>query len=82
MKRVSLHVAVLSTFFATVLLAQYKLPPKEIVDIIDSAPTPFVSVSPAGRTMLLIESQAHPPVSLLAVSPASGSMPHDIRVSI
>lgn len=53
-------------FLAFTATSQYKHPPKEIVDIIDSAPTPFVSVSPVGRTMLLIESQAHPPVSLLA----------------
>lgn len=65
MKRSLLTVAVLS-FVCSNLFAQYKLPPKEIVDIIDSPPTPFVSVSPDGRTMLLIESLAHPPVSLLA----------------
>ncbi len=46
--------------------SQYKLPPKEIVDIIDAPPTPYVSVSPDGRSMLLVESKSHPSVALLA----------------
>jgi dipeptidyl aminopeptidase/acylaminoacyl peptidase len=47
-------------------MAQYKLPPKEIVDIIDAPPTPSVSVSPDGGSMLLVESRSHPSVAVLA----------------
>ena len=65
MKRSLLTVSLLS-LLCSFLFAQYKLPPKEIVDIIDAPPTPYVSVSPDGRTMLLLESQSHPPVTLLA----------------
>ncbi len=44
----------------------YKLPPKEVVDIIDAPPTPFVSVSPQSDAMLLIDYKPHPSVELLA----------------
>ena len=44
----------------------YKLPPKEVVDIIDARPTPYVSVSPQGDAMLLIDYKAHPSIELLA----------------
>ncbi|MCU0453424.1 MAG: prolyl oligopeptidase family serine peptidase [Bacteroidetes bacterium] len=57
--------AIITTCFA-ISPAQYKLPPQEIVDIVDAPPTPFVSVSPEGRSMLLVESQSHPSVALLA----------------
>ncbi|MEK6650143.1 MAG: prolyl oligopeptidase family serine peptidase [Bacteroidota bacterium] len=60
------HVLLLCLLAAGYAHSQYKLPPKEIVDIIDAPPTPFVSVSPGGTSMLLVESQAHPSVSLLA----------------
>ncbi len=44
----------------------YKLPPKEVVDILDAPPTPSVVVSPTSDAMLLVEFEAHPPISLLA----------------
>lgn len=44
----------------------YKLPPQEVVDIIDAPPTPFVSVSPQSDAMLLIDYKAHPSVELLS----------------
>ena len=55
-------------FAAQILCAQvvYKLPPKEVVDILDAPPTPMVSVSPRGDALLLQEYQAHPPIALLA----------------
>jgi dipeptidyl aminopeptidase/acylaminoacyl peptidase len=45
---------------------KYKLPPKEVVDILDAPPTPSVVVSPKSDAMLLVESEPHPPISLLA----------------
>ena len=51
-----------------VLFAQtsYKLPPGEVVKILDAPPTPVVSVSPRNDAMLLAEFEAHPPVAMLA----------------
>src|SRR5436305_1558001 len=50
--------------FPLVLFAQgaqdlkYRMPPKEIADVLDAPPTPFASVSPDGKTMLLIQPPA------------------------
>ncbi|MBF8294710.1 MAG: WD40-like beta propeller repeat protein,prolyl oligopeptidase family protein, partial [Bacteroidetes bacterium] len=45
---------------------KYKLPPKEVVDILDASPTPLVLVSPRTDALLLVEYRAHPPIALLA----------------
>jgi len=44
----------------------YKLPPKEVVVILDAQPTPMVSVSPRSDAMLLIEYKPHPSIEILA----------------
>lgn len=44
----------------------YRLPPQEIVDIVDAAPAPFTSLSPARDTILLMHREALPPVSEMA----------------
>ncbi|TVQ64523.1 MAG: S9 family peptidase [Phycisphaerales bacterium] len=44
----------------------YRLPPPEVVRILDAAPLPFVSVDPSRRTMLLMERENLPPISELA----------------
>ncbi|MFH0992163.1 MAG: prolyl oligopeptidase family serine peptidase [bacterium] len=44
---------------------RYKVPPKEVLDIVDAPPTPSVSMSPRGDAMMLIESNAMPPLSLV-----------------
>ncbi|MEM9840443.1 MAG: prolyl oligopeptidase family serine peptidase [Pseudomonadota bacterium] len=43
----------------------YKMPPQEIADIVLRAPSPSVSLSPDGETMLLLEREALPPVAEL-----------------
>jgi dipeptidyl aminopeptidase/acylaminoacyl peptidase len=50
------------------LLAQepYKLPPNEVVAIVDAPPTPMVSMSPAGDTMALIEREAMPSIAYIS----------------
>ena len=40
----------------------YKSPPQEVVDVLDAAPTPEVSVSPDGNWMLLVERPAMPSI--------------------
>ncbi|HEV2064036.1 MAG TPA: prolyl oligopeptidase family serine peptidase [Thermoanaerobaculia bacterium] len=72
-------------FAAVPLCAQtvYKLPPKEIVDVIDAAPFPEAVVSPARDAMLLVEAEGYPPIAVvsrpilrlggLRISPAIGA---------
>jgi dipeptidyl aminopeptidase/acylaminoacyl peptidase len=51
-----------------VLLAQepYKLPPKEVIAIVDAPPTPRVSMSPASDIMALIEYEAMPTIAYIS----------------
>ena len=46
--------------------AAYRLPPQEVVDILDAPPTPYVDVSPQCEAMLLIDHKPHPSIELLA----------------
>jgi dipeptidyl aminopeptidase/acylaminoacyl peptidase len=50
------------------LIAQepYKVPPKEVVDIVTAPPTPSVSMSPAGDTMALIDRESMPTIAYLS----------------
>ena len=60
-------VALLALAMSQSAIAQtsYKLPIKEIADIVLRPPAPSVSLSPDGKTMLLLEREAAPPVSEL-----------------
>lgn len=44
----------------------YKTPPKEVVDILDAPPTPSVTMSPAGDSMLLVERESMPSIAYLS----------------
>ena len=44
----------------------YKLPPKEVVELVDAPPPPQAVVSPTGDAVLLAEPEAYPPIALLA----------------
>ena len=44
----------------------YRLPPADVADIVTRAPSPAVSVSPDGDTLLLLERESLPPVADLA----------------
>lgn len=44
----------------------YKLPPKVVVDILDSPPTPIVRVSPVRDAMLFVDYKPQPPIEMLA----------------
>ena len=59
-----LAVAVLAVFASA--QAPYKLPPKDVIDILDAPPFPRAVLSPRGDLMLLAEYQAMPRVSDLA----------------
>jgi dipeptidyl aminopeptidase/acylaminoacyl peptidase len=69
MKRTILSV-ILILFIVTGLAftqAPYKLPPKEVVDIVTAPPPPRSSISPDGETMLLVEYEAMPSISYMAL---------------
>jgi dipeptidyl aminopeptidase/acylaminoacyl peptidase len=44
----------------------YKLPPREVIDIVDAPPTPSVSMSPAGDTMALVERESMPSIAYIS----------------
>lgn len=54
------------SFESTFAQESYRLPPKEVVDIIDAKPEPAVSLSPDGNWMLLIERNAMPGIEDLS----------------
>jgi len=60
----SLTVAILAVFASG--QAPYKLPPKEVIDILDAPPFPRAVPSPTRDLMFLADYQAMPPVSDLA----------------
>ena len=43
----------------------YKLPPQNIIDIVDTPRTPSASISPSGRYMLLSENEAMVSIAVL-----------------
>jgi dipeptidyl aminopeptidase/acylaminoacyl peptidase len=44
----------------------YKVPPKEVVDIVSAPPTPMVSLSPAGDMMVLVDRESMPAIAYIA----------------
>jgi dipeptidyl aminopeptidase/acylaminoacyl peptidase len=68
MKKVIPFVCLLVVVFFGSIYAQepYKVPPKEVLDILDAPPTPFVVVSPRGDLMLQVEYDPMPSIALLA----------------
>jgi len=44
----------------------YKLPPKEVVQMVDAPPTPFVSVSPTREALLVVDFQPYPSISVVS----------------
>jgi dipeptidyl aminopeptidase/acylaminoacyl peptidase len=70
-KKIAVRLAVLCAVWLVVGPAgsaqePYKLPPKEVIDIVDAPPTPMVSMSPAGDVMALIERESMPSIAYLA----------------
>ena len=44
----------------------YKLPPKEVIDIVDASPPPRASLSPTGDFMLLVEYESMPSIAYMS----------------
>jgi dipeptidyl aminopeptidase/acylaminoacyl peptidase len=64
---------ILFGFFILALLAglalsqePYKLPPKEVIDIVDAKPLPRASMNPTGDLMLLSESESMPSIAYMS----------------
>ena len=69
MKRTVAALAALVVLSAPALSeSAYRLPPKEIVEIVDAPAPPLAVVSPAGDVVLLVGVETYPPISLLAQS--------------
>lgn len=65
--RVSLTCLFLLAPFAVSLARDtYRLPPAEVIEIVDAPPSPTVRVSPDGQWMLLIEHAALPSIADLS----------------
>ena len=89
MTRRLLTIAFVLTALPAAAQAPYKLPPKEVVDVIDAPPPPQALVSPTGDAVLLAEPEAYPPIALLAepilriggvrISPATGCRQRTFR---
>ncbi len=62
------HVLLFSLCLVSAVSGQqrYKVPPKEVVDILDAPPIPRVLVSPARDAMLLIDYQPNPSLEFIA----------------
>jgi len=67
-KIISVSFLILAFLFSVSLFAQepYKLPPKDVIDIVDATPPPRVSMSPNGELMLLFEYEAMPSIAYMA----------------
>jgi len=54
--------------FSLTIFAQepYKLPPKEVIDIVDAPPLPRASMNPTGDLMLLSESESMPSIAYMS----------------
>ncbi len=54
--------------FSLAVFAQepYKLPPKEVIDIVDAPPLPRASMNPPGDLMLLSESESMPSIAYMS----------------
>ena len=66
MKRLALLAQVLIAVAVLEAQTVYKLPPKAVVDILDAAPTPMVSVGPRNDALMLVEYQSQPSIALLS----------------
>jgi dipeptidyl aminopeptidase/acylaminoacyl peptidase len=68
MRHIAPFVAVLALFMAALAFAQqtYKLPPKEVVDILDAPPIPLVSESPTGDLLAIVEYEPMPAIADLS----------------
>jgi dipeptidyl aminopeptidase/acylaminoacyl peptidase len=89
MTRRSLTFALVLAALPAAAQAPYKLPPKDVVDLVDAPPPPQVVVSPTGEAVLLAEPEAYPPIALLAepvlrlgglrITPATGCRQRTFR---
>src|SRR5947209_6230199 len=67
-RRAMLYGIALAALSASQAAAQdgYRKPPKAVLDILDAAPPPELSVSPTGEHLLLVHYDRYPPIADLA----------------
>lgn len=68
MKKTTLIIFMIFTLLSATLHAQepYKLPPKEVVDIVTAPPPPRATMNPTNDTMLLVEYETMPSIAYMA----------------
>jgi dipeptidyl aminopeptidase/acylaminoacyl peptidase len=66
MKRITQVVLLILAVVIVNAQTTYKMPPKEVVDILDAPPTPMVVVSPRGDAMFLAEYPSQPSIALVS----------------
>lgn len=69
MKKISLAMlSIFILFFNLTVAAQepYKLPPQEVIDIVDAPPPPMAAISPTGDLILIAEYESMPSIAYLA----------------
>jgi dipeptidyl aminopeptidase/acylaminoacyl peptidase len=59
-------ILVLFLSFSALAQEPYKLPPKDVIDILDAPPTPRVSMSPGRDLMLFIEYESMPSIAYIS----------------
>ncbi|UCC38339.1 MAG: S9 family peptidase [Candidatus Aminicenantes bacterium] len=67
-KTISVSFLIFIFLFSFTLFAQepYKMPPKEVIDIVNAPPPPRVSMSPSGELMILVDYEAMPSIAYMA----------------
>ncbi|MBI3004192.1 MAG: S9 family peptidase [Ignavibacteriales bacterium] len=65
MKKLFTMIAVVLPFVVSAQ-TKYKLPPKEVVEILDATPTPFVVVSPQRDAILFVDFKPHPSIDFIS----------------
>jgi dipeptidyl aminopeptidase/acylaminoacyl peptidase len=67
-KTVPLAFLIFAFLFSLSIFAQepYKLPPKDVIDIVDAPPLPWASMNPPGDLMLLSESESMPSIAYMS----------------
>ncbi|MGD8536403.1 MAG: S9 family peptidase, partial [Candidatus Aminicenantes bacterium] len=67
-KTIPVVLLIFAFVFSLTIFAQepYKLPPKEVIDIVDAPPLPRASMNPTGDLMLLSESESMPSIAYMS----------------
>ena len=66
MRMISLVLLIVAISNIAIPQVPYRIPPKEIVDIIDAPEAPFVIVSPTGKALMMVEYRSNPSIEFVS----------------